>query len=371
MKVIDAKVLRVPMEDPGDVSGIEDAIRRGEVDPRDIIAIVGKTEGNGLVNDFSRGQASMACALLLSKHLGVPVEDVAGKVSLVMSGGTEGVLSPHFTVFARRVVEAEKKPKEKRLSIGVSHTRDFRPEEIGRMPQVREVAERVKAAMKDAMIGDPKDVHFVQIKCPLLTSAKIKDAQDRGKTVATTDTLKSMGYSRGASALGIALALGEVEEGRLSDDVIYAERSLYSNVASTSAGVELEKCEIVVMGNSPDSVSRLRTGHSVMRDSIDAEAVREALRNAGLGFDCQPDEEQAGRIVNVFAKCDASPSGEVRGRRHTMLTDSMLPATRHARAVVGAVIASIIGDPMVYVSGGSEHQGPPGGGPIAAIIEAE
>ncbi|MDU7186219.1 MAG: ring-opening amidohydrolase, partial [Klebsiella sp.] len=25
------------------------------------------------------------------------------------------------------------------------------------------------------------------------------------------------------------------------------------------------------------------------------------------------------------------------------------------------------GDPMVYVSGGSEHQGPAGGGPVAVI----
>jgi cyanuric acid amidohydrolase len=369
MKKIDAKVLRVPMENPGDISGIEEKIMNGEVDPENIVAVIGKTEGNGLVNDFSRGQASIACALLLSKHLDIPIEEVVGKVSLVMSGGTEGVLSPHFTIFAKSEMETEGKLDGKRLAIGISHTRDFKPEEIGKMAQVREVAEKVRVAMEDAMIEDPNDVHFVQIKCPLLTSAKIKDAHDRGEEVATTDTLKSMGYSRGASALGVAVALGEVEESRLSDDVIYADRSIYSEVASTSAGVELEKCEIVVMGNSILSVSRLGIGHSVMKDSIDADAVREALRNAGLEFECQPTEDQAKRIVNVFAKCDASPSGEVRGRRHTMLTDSMLPATRHARAVVGAVIASIIGDPMVYVSGGSEHQGPPGGGPIAAIIE--
>ena len=371
MKQIDAKLLKVPMENPGDVSGIEERIIQGDVAPENIVAIIGKTEGNGLVNDFSRGQASMACALLLSRHLDVPIEEVVGKVSLIMSGGTEGVLSPHFTIFAKSEVETEEKPEGKRLAIGVSHTRDFKPEEIGKMAQVREVAEKVRAAMKDAMIDDPEDVHFVQIKCPLLTSARIKDAHDRGEEVATTDTLKSMGYSRGASALGIAVALGEVDESRLGDDVIYVDRSLYSEVASTSAGVELDKCEIVVMGNSPHSVSSLRIGHSVMKDGIDAAAVREALRDAGLGFDCQPTEEQARRVVNVFAKSDAPISGEVRGRRHTMLTDSMLPATRHARAVVGAVIASIIGDPMVYVSGGSEHQGPPGGGPIAAIIEAE
>jgi len=51
-----------------------------------------------------------------------------------------------------------------------------------------------------------------------------------------------------------------------------------------------------------------------------------------------------------------------------MIDDSDINHTRHARAAVSAVIASIVGDPMVYVSGGAEHQGPSGGGPVAAIV---
>jgi cyanuric acid amidohydrolase len=105
-----------------------------------------------------------------------------------------------------------------------------------------------------------------------------------------------------------------------------------------------------------------------MRDAIDGAAVRAALRQAGVelhdGDVAEPDRE---RIVNVLAKAEADPSGRVRGRRHTMLDDSDINSTRHARAVVNGVIASIAGDPMVYVSGGSEHQGPAGGGPVAAI----
>jgi cyanuric acid amidohydrolase len=49
-----------------------------------------------------------------------------------------------------------------------------------------------------------------------------------------------------------------------------------------------------------------------------------------------------------------------------MIDDSDISHTRHARAAVSAVIASVIGDPMV--SGGAEHQGPSGGGPVAAIV---
>jgi cyanuric acid amidohydrolase len=82
-------------------------------------------------------------------------------------------------------------------------------------------------------------------------------------------------------------------------------------------------------------------------------------------------QEASARLVNLLAKAEASPSGAVRGARHTMLNDSDINATRHARAVVGGVLASVVGDTCLYVSGGAEHQGPAGGGPVAAIVRME
>ncbi|MBV8576565.1 MAG: hypothetical protein JOZ58_16225, partial [Acetobacteraceae bacterium] len=73
------------------------------------------------------------------------------------------------------------------------------------------------------------------------------------------------------------------------------------------------------------------------------------------------------RLVNIFAKAEASPDGTVRGWRHTMLEDTDITATRHARAAVGGLVSGLAGTGAVYVSGGAEHQGPPGGGPIAVI----
>jgi cyanuric acid amidohydrolase len=73
------------------------------------------------------------------------------------------------------------------------------------------------------------------------------------------------------------------------------------------------------------------------------------------------------RLVNVLAKAEASPDGTIRGLRHTMLEDSDINATRHARAAVGGLIAGVSGTGAVYVSGGAEHQGPAGGGPVAVI----
>ena len=277
--------------------------------------------------------------------------EVEARVAIVMLGGTEGGLSPHLLVFCREpAMEAAAGP---RLAIGVGLTRAFKPEEIGGAPQIAATAEAVAAAMKDAGIATNAEVHFVQIKCPLLTKERIEEAERRGATVATEDTYHSMALSRGASALGVALALGEVEEA--AEAAVCRDWSLYSRVASTSAGVELLRNEIVVLGNAPGWAGDLLIDHDVMTDAIDAEAARRVVARLG------------GETVAVLAKAKASPTGEIRGRRHTMLDDSDIHSTRHARAMVGGVLAGVVGDTLLYVSGGAEHQGPPGGGPVAII----
>jgi cyanuric acid amidohydrolase len=361
-------VHRIAMSNPADVSGLLTLIDDGPLRAEDIVAVLCKTEGNGCVNDFSRGYTTLAWSIALADRLGMSGDEVRRRIAFVMSGGTEGVMSPHATVFAKRTVDGAGPREEKRLAIGVALTRDFLPEEVGRSPMVTETAAAVRTAMADAGIQEAADVHFVQIKTPLLTTERIEDAERRGETVATEDTYESMGYARGASALGTAVALGELTEADVADECILTDWSLSSSVASTSAGIELFNNEVIVMGNSTTSTSPYVIAHAVMRDAIDAAAVREALRDAGIALhEGDVVLHDVARIVNVLAKAEADPAGRVRERRHTMLDDSDINSTRHARAVVNGVIASIIGDPMVYVSGGAEHQGPAGGGPVAVI----
>jgi cyanuric acid amidohydrolase len=102
-----------------------------------------------------------------------------------------------------------------------------------------------------------------------------------------------------------------------------------------------------------------------MNDAIDAPAVAAALKSVGLGI--APQTNAGRELVNIFAKAEASPNGSVRGFRHTMLEDTDISSTRHARAAVGGLIAGLAGTGAVYVSGGAEHQGPAGGGPVAVI----
>jgi cyanuric acid amidohydrolase len=204
-----SEVVRIPMRGPGDVSALAALFAAGRLDPQHIVGILGKTEGNGGVNDFTRAYAHHLFAELLAEQLGMTRAAVDERIAIVMSGGTEGVLSPHATIFAK-VPVSDAPATGKRLAIGVAATRDFAPEELGRGAQIDATATAVRVAMDDAGIADPADVHFVQIKCPLLTAARVDDARRRGHEPATDEAYASMGYSRGASALGIALGLGEI-----------------------------------------------------------------------------------------------------------------------------------------------------------------
>ena len=71
----------------------------------------------------------------------------------------------------------------------------------------------------------------------------------------------------------------------------------------------------------------------------------------------------------VFVKCEPDRRGHIRGQRHTMLDDTDINAQRHIRGAVGGLVAGVLGDTRIFVSGGAEHQGPDGGGLIAAIAE--
>jgi barbiturase len=42
---------------------------------------------------------------------------------------------------------------------------------------------------------------------------------------------------------------------------------------------------------------------------------------------------------------------------------------RQIKSCVGGVTASVTGDPAVFVSVSAAHQGPDGGGPVAAIVD--
>ena len=357
-------VAKVEIGSVTDASGLEALVASGRMAADSVVAAIGKTEGNGGVNDFTRILSDTAFRAVLLAH-GTRSAAEVGEIPMVWSGGCDGVLTPHATVFAR---DGERGPADTpRLAMGTAMSAPILPEDIGRPAMVRKIAAGVRAAMADAGIDDPADVHYVQTKTPLLTIDTVREADARGESAAC-EVHESMGVSNGTAGLGIAVALGEVD--MPGADAICRNLDLYSSVASCSSGVELERGQIVLFGNAAGTGGRFRIGHGVMRDALDIDGIYDAIRNAGLALPERPRAADLGeRLVNCFIKCEADRSARLRGRRQIMLDDSDVHHHRHSKGAVGGVAAAAIGDPAVFVSVDAMHQGPQGGGPVAAIVD--
>lgn len=361
------EVRKVPIASVSDASGLSTLLEEGVIEADRVIAIIGKTEGNGGVNDYTRIIADRAFREVLVAKGSRSMEEVR-QIPIVWSGGTDGIISPHATVFATTPASEVPASDEPRLSVGFAMSERLLPEEIGRTPMIEKVAAAVRIAMDRAGISDPADVHYVQTKTPLLTIDTIRDAKSRGQQVWTEQTHESMDLSNATTALGIAVALGEIE--MPTDGQVMHDLSLFSAVASCSSGVELDQAQVVVVGNVRGIGGRYRIGHAVMADALDADGIWDAIRSAGLELPERPHHtDLKGRLVNVFLKCEADPSGAVRGRRNAMLDDSDVHWHRQIKAAVGGVTAAVTGDPAVFVSVAAVHQGPSGGGPVAAIVD--
>ncbi len=392
-------VHRLGMAHPGDLSELAALFEAGTVAADEVVAVIGKTEGNGGVNDFTRGYFTQSLMQLLAQRTGRPAEAIWRELPCVLSGGTEGVLSPHYVVFSRRLVPAEAgrgaggdngnvarpdvhipadtaagtvaQAAPGALAIGTAFSAPTPAQDIGRWRQVLAVTQAVRAAMDQAGIDRPEDVAFVQLKCPCVTSARAQAAAAAGHAVLTADPGRSMAFARAAGAFGAAIALGELPDDPALEGALLQDFDRFSARASVSCGVEVEANEVIVLGHSARWQGPLRMGCAPMRDALDIAAVGEALRPLGLQAAPQLPAAQAARVAAVFVKCEPDRRGQVRGARHTMLDDTDINAQRHIRGAVGGLVAGVLGDGRIFVSGGAEHQGPDGGGLVAVIAHVD
>ena len=155
----------------------------------------------------------------------------------------------------------------------------------------------------------------------------------------------------------------------MTDAALLQNFSVQSDRASISSGVEIDANEVIVLGNSPLWSGDLRIAHRPMTDALDIGAVVQTLSDLGIAATPQVASQDRARVQAVFVKCEPDRRGQIRGHRHTMLDDTDINAQRHIRGAVGGLVAGVFGDTRIFVSGGAEHQGPDGGGLIAAIAE--
>ena len=169
----------MPLHNVSDASELAKLIDDGVLEADRVVAVIGKTEGNGGVNDYTRILADRAFREVLVAKGSRGAAAVA-EVPIVWSGGTDGVISPHATIFATVPSGSAVATSEPRLSVGFAMSEVLLPEDIGRTAMITKVADAVREAMGRASITDPADVHYVQTKTPLLTIHTIRDAKSRG-----------------------------------------------------------------------------------------------------------------------------------------------------------------------------------------------
>ena len=166
------EVRKIEIKSVSDASGLDEWVQSGEVTADQIVAVIGKTEGNGGVNDFTRILSDQAFRAVLMKH-GSRSEAEIKEIPMVWSGGCDGVITPHAVAFARN--DKTGPADQDRIVMGTAMSEELFPEDIGRPAMVEKVAAAVRKAMADAGIDDAKDVHYVQTKTPLLTMETIAE----------------------------------------------------------------------------------------------------------------------------------------------------------------------------------------------------
>ena len=343
------------MAHPGDLAALAALIASGGVRAADIRAVIGKTEGNGGLNDFTRGYFTQSLMALLAAHTGEVPAALAARIPCVLSGGTEGALSPHYLVFS----VAEAVGGARGLAIGSAFSPPTPAREIGRIAQIEAVAQAVRDAMRAAGIARSEDVALVQVKAPC---AQAPDSAARSQ-----DPRVLMALSRAAAAFGVGVALGDIAAARATEAALLSDLSLFSSRASISSGIEVTSNEVVVFGQADGWAPGIVAGVAEMADLLDLDGVAAAFRAAGLEASPAVPPPQRARVLGVIAKGEPDRSGAIRGARHTMLGDTDLDPQRHLRGALGAIVAAVAGDGRVFVSGGAEHQGPPGGGLVCVF----
>src|SRR5438270_8064495 len=133
------EVRKVPLHNVSDASELAKLIDEGVLDADRVVAVIGKTEGNGGVNDYTRIIADRAFREVLVAKGGRSADEVK-QVPIVWSGGTDGVISPHATIFATVPREQAVHTDEPRLTVGFAMSEQLRPEDIGRIAMITKVA---------------------------------------------------------------------------------------------------------------------------------------------------------------------------------------------------------------------------------------
>jgi cyanuric acid amidohydrolase len=338
-----SELFRCPARSADDLSGLV-ALCRDGLALESVRAIWCKTNGTGLSNDYSRAYADTTIRSFLADALGCTPAEAAMRVQIVVSGGSEGIVSPHLLVLTETEGSA---PSSEVGLVSGSDRQAFAKDQAGTVAHAHFTADMVRRAAEHAGLDRVSAATFVMVKSP---------AQPGSNAAAIR--------ARAAVAAGVGLATGRLTALPTAFDTPFDGPD---NVFAVARGDETEQ-HVVVLGNAAGSRSCQSIASGALADPLDASGVANVA--AALGFAAAPQlsASEAKRVVGVFVKGDP-PAGNIRGFAHTMELDPTLPSHRQGRAAYAAMVAAIVGMPAVFVSGGADGHGPAQGGLLAIVAD--
>jgi cyanuric acid amidohydrolase len=342
---------RFEMTAPDDARSLRAALDRCSARTADKVAIVAKTEGTATVNDFGRSLALRAIREALSEA------GVCADAQIIVSMGSEGVITPGGYLLVERRADSRGIPG---LALGNGRSDKLSSADLVNRRHIEAMRQAVANGIEDAGL-QRREVALVLAKTPLLTREMAADLPARQKEAGNSSSL-----SRAAAALGIAVALGEVDDP--GEEAIGRRHDLFCRRAMVFSGTETDRCEVVVLGNRPDQPTAIRSG--IIDDLIDIDGMARIVSGQADGTIEQARRiAGSGRIVASFLKAGVAPDGRIRGHRTTVFSSDLDP-DKHMRAAASGVLGALLGDTRSFVSGGAEHQAPPGGGVFAVILKS-
>jgi cyanuric acid amidohydrolase len=331
-------------DSPGDVRPLEAWLAGLSLATVSKIVVFGKTEGTATLNDFSRELAQVETDRAIQDAGGGPLLSRSWRL---FSTGCEGIASP-ITIMIAKTEATSNAPEAEGLAVGAGRSDPLPPFPRCGIDHINVAAATVRQAMEDASLTAAQ-VRLVLIKSPVQNPGHVPpSARSGGRHSGST------GSARGAAAIGAGIALGEIDRAALSGDPVGVD-SVHATRVMAFSGTETDRVEVVVLGERPGGDPSWGIASGLISDLLDADGISRIRNLTGR----EPDL--------VFFKAGIASDGRLRGRRTTILS-SDLPADKQLRAAASGVVAGHFGTINAFISGGAEHQAPPGGCLCAALF---
>lgn len=348
------ELFRFEMSAPDDMGPLTEALRQSGGLNASKIAIIAKTEGTATINDFGRSLAMRAMRDVLA------AAEVTAKTQIVLSTGSEGIIAPGGYLFVQTAHGSSRLPG---LALGLARSPVIAPADLMNNRHIALAQQTVLDAIADAGI-ERNDIALVLAKTPLLTREMAVDLPAAQKEFANSSPA-----ARAAAALGIGVALGDITPEQATIESIFRRPELHTRRAMIFSGTETDRVEIIVLGNRPGYPRAIRSG--LIDDLIDIDGLARITAGTEQGaIEHTRALAASGRVAAAFLKAGIAPDGRLRGNRTTVFSSDLDP-DKHMRATASGVLGALLGDNRYFVSGGAEHQAPPGGGVFAIILNSE